>query len=930
MLACIMQVSEMVATVAAGTSAEYYIASSDYYIGASEPAGRWVAVGVEIGVAVGSIVEREPFVRLHAALDLTGRAMLSSQSGKKHVGGYDITFSAPKTCSILWALADKELRAKIEAAQANAVEVALKAIEANAAFCRFGKDGVRRQKVKLTVAVFQHGAARPARHRDGKLFSDCALHSHAVTFNIARKYDESSNRGVEDDANQTERNRHGALDGKAIFAWKMAAGAVYHAQLSKNLQDLGFAVGDIGKNGIWEVVGIAPQLKSYFSARRGEIEDALDVAGTDSASAPALAAAITKATRGAKQEEHYDRFAFWQQCACDLGFERSAVIESCFAAGREQRAFLENADRESLLQGRLVALPDWLTEHESTFERRHLYAAVAAALVGIGEGAERVETEVDNLVATEAVVALDHDVWGHQVFTTPEMLRIESEIGEMAARLSRNSPSAPPPAIVAKLIQKHGLNEEQADAVCAATSGAKITILEGAPGAGKTTALAAITEAWTHADVGYRVIGASTAWKISHALRDELAIDARATESWLVGAEHGVPFLDRKSVLIVDEAGLLSSRQMHRILSAVEAADANGLDPHLVLVGDRNQLQSVGAGPGLALAANFSSVQSVTKIVRQREQWSRDAVTAFGRGDAGEALDAFECRGLLYETVGPKATVRAMVDAWEAHEKSAPGRSLLIAKTNTEVRAISAEVRTRLRQQNKIRGEDVTLKAVTSSNSTASLPVAAGDRIRFLTRIKVRDIETINGTEAIVEAIHAGNDGRVDFAVRTDAGRFTFSTNEIADSEGRVKLTHAYATTIYGAQGCTTDRAFVWLSPDMDRHSILVASSRARSATDLFCDRKSLDARIRAELPLSERSKATEIDSVARRTYLASRLARSGFKRSAIDILAAAQTRGAEQQRRETHRSPSKLARTEIAGDRDYKHRRRRELNHEL
>ncbi len=427
MLACIMQVSEMVATVAAGTSAEYYIASSDYYIGGSEPAGRWVAVGVEIGVVVGAIVERDPFERLHAALDLTGRPMLSSRSGKKHVGGYDITFSAPKTCSILWALADPELRAKIEEAQANAFEVALKAIEANAAFCRFGKDGVRRQKVKLSVAVFQHGAARPARHRDGKTFSDCALHSHAVTFNIARKYDESSDRRVDDEANQTEQKRHGALDGKAIFAWKMAAGAVYHAQLSKNFQNLGFAVGDIGKNGIWEVVGIVPQLKSYFSARRGEIEEALDAAGTDSASAPALAAAITKATREAKQEQHHDRFAFWQQCARDIGFDRNAVIDSCFAAGREQCASLENSDRERLLQGRLAALPDRLTEHDSTFERRHLYAAVATALVGTGEGAERVETEVNRLVATKAVVTLDRDVWGHQVFTTPEMLRIESE-----------------------------------------------------------------------------------------------------------------------------------------------------------------------------------------------------------------------------------------------------------------------------------------------------------------------------------------------------------------------------------------------------------------------------------------------------------------------------------------------------------------------
>lgn len=896
----------MVATVAAGTSAEYYIASSDYYIGGSEPAGRWIVAGVGIGVRAGTVVEREPFERLHAAVDSEGRFMLSSKSGKKHVGGYDITFSAPKSVSILWALADDGLRAKIEAAQAGAVEAAIKAVEANAAFCRSGKDGIQREKVQLTVAVFQHGEARPALHSDGQVFADCALHSHAVTLNIARKFGGHASESADEELSGAKRKRYGALDGKAIFAWKMAAGAAYHAQLAKNFQDIGFAVGGIGKNGIWEVVGIDPRLKSYFSARRGEIEDELELAGADSASAPALAAAITKATRKAKQEQRQDRFAFWQQCSRDIGFDRDAVIDSCLAAGREQQILLENADREGLIQARLASIPDQLTQHESTFERRHLYATVATALVGTGESAKRIEIEVDRFIATGAVVTLDRDAWGHQVFTTPEILRIESEIGEIAARLSRKSSSAPPPSIVNDLIRKHGLNNEQADAARAATSGARITILEGAPGVGKTTALTAITGSWAHVDVGHHVIGASTAWKIAHALRDELAIDARATDSWLVGAERGVPFLDKNTVLIVDEAGLLSSRQMHAILSAVEAADARGLNPHLILVGDRNQLQSVGAGPGLALAANFSPVQSVGRIVRQHEQWARDAVTAFGRGDAGDALAAFDSRGLFHETAGPKATVRAMVDAWEAHEKTAPGQSLLIAKTNTQVRAISAEVRARLRQQGKIRGEDIPLKAVTSSNLTVPLSLAEGDRIRFLTRIKVGGIEVINGTVGTVEAIHAADDERFDISVRTDAGRFEFFTDEIADDQGRVKITHAYATTIYGAQGCTTDRAFVWLSPEMDRHSILVAASRARNATDLFCDRKSLETRIVASLPISERSAADEIDATSRRTYLAGQLSRSAFKRSSLAILLAAQARDAEQQHHEVELTPER------------------------
>jgi hypothetical protein len=263
---------------------------------------------------------------------------------------------------------------------------------------------------------------------------------------------------------------------------------------------------------------------------------------------------------------------------------------------------------------------------------------------------------------------------------------------------------------------------------------------------------------------------------------------------------------------------------------------------------------------------------------------------------------------LLHETIGPKATVCAIVDAWEAYEKTTPGSSLLIAKTNTQVRAISAEVRARLRRRHTIRGEDVILKAVTSSNLTVPLPLADGDRIRFLARIKIGGIETINGTEGTVESIHAAGDERFNITVRTGAGRFTFGTDEIADDNGRVKIFHAYATTIYGAQGCTTDRAFVWLSSEMDRHSILVASSRARNATDLFCDRKSPDSRIITELPLSERSGANEIDPISRRNYLAAQLARSGFKRSSLDILLSAQAREPAELSHEAERVPERKA----------------------
>jgi hypothetical protein len=142
-------------------------------------------------------------------------------------------------------------------------------------------------------------------------------------------------------------------------------------------------------------------------------------------------------------------------------------------------------------------------------------------------------------------------------------------------------------------------------------------------------------------------------------------------------------------------------------------------------------------------------------------------------------------------------------------------------KANVQVRAVSAEVRSRLRKEDILRGEDVTLTAVTTSGHNALLPLAEGDRIRFLTRVKIGGFEAINGTEAKIEAIHRVGDQSFQFVVRTDAGRFTFSPDQVADDKGWVKIAHANGSTIHGAQGLTTDCAFVWLSPQMDRHDIL-------------------------------------------------------------------------------------------------------------
>ena len=272
----------MVATISAGTTASYYLSLTDYYVGGYEPKGRWTCLGFEAGLEIDATVDGRDFERLHAGLGLDGRLLAAQTGGKpEKVGGYDVTFSMPKSISVLHFLVDDDLKAKIEAVQQHAVNQALAMLDSHAAFCRSGKEGQRRERVSLTVATFQHGEARPGQHVDGRLFADPQLHHHAVIMNLGLK----------------SSGKFGALDGKALFRWKMAAGAHYHLELSKGLIDLGFSISEIGKNGTFEVSGIDQKLREYFSARRHEIEDELEATGLTSAQAPALAAQITRTTR---------------------------------------------------------------------------------------------------------------------------------------------------------------------------------------------------------------------------------------------------------------------------------------------------------------------------------------------------------------------------------------------------------------------------------------------------------------------------------------------------------------------------------------------------------------------------------------------------------------------------------------------------------
>lgn len=879
----------VVATWNPAASASYYARQTEYYLGDAEPAGIWYAPAGDFGVVDGAQVQRDTFEQLYNAVDADGRPLLEKiRRHKERTSAFDVTLSAPRSVSLIWGLGAPETKRLIEAAQQRAVRATLSMLEREATWARRGRNGmIAIEKVALTASTFRHGASRPAKHTDGRVFEDPNLHTHCVCMNISTRRDGTV----------------GGLHSKIIRDWKMAAGATYHAALAHELTKLGFDIDRVGKNGIFEIAGVDDATIKYFSARRQQIEGELADHGIASAQAPALAAAITKATRNAKRDSGTARREdIWREAAEALGVD-TATFSECL---RHPARTFDRAAAEQLLSERIAALPGILTERESVIERRELLRSVTAALVDTGLPAERAEVEVDRLLRDGAVVEIGRDALGLPCYSTPEMLAIERSVVEQAQHLANQSWLAVDPELLKDRCNVSGLTAEQTNAVLAATTSSAIALVEGAPGVGKSTLLAPVVEVYARA--GRRVIATASAWRIANTLRDDLGIEARATASWIARLKAGEKVLDSRTVLIADEAGLLSSRDMHALLGAVKSAGAK-----IILVGDRGQLQAIGAGPGLDLVARAVEAARVNNIVRQREPWAREAISSFGSGQAASALDAFADRGRLIEAGGAKAAVAAVLDAAEQIQTRDRLASILIlAKSNAAVAAISQAARDRLKKAGIIRGTEVSFTTATPSGHSTQISLAAGDRIRFLARDD--ELGVINGSTATVVAVSeaaepASNASRIVIEADIGGQRIGFDPMRLADPQGRPRLGWAYASTVYGSQGLTVDHAVAYLDHSYNRHDIYVAASRAREQTTLVVDAKSIDRRLACELPFDQQREDLDFTEAQRREWLGERLSRASPKISTLDVIEGASSldRRAERLRE-----------------------RRRELSHEL
>lgn len=382
-----------------------------------------------------------------------------------------------------------------------------------------------------------------------------------------------------------------------------------------------------------------------------------------------------------------------------------------------------------------------------------------------------------------------------------------------------------------RAIERSGLSEEQRAAVHHITGPEQIAAVIGFAGAGKSTMLSAAREAWERQ--GYRVHGAALAGKAAEGLEESSGISSRTLASWEYGWQRERGQLGKGDVLVIDEAGMVGSRQLAKFVSKAETRGAK-----LVLVGDHEQLQAIGAGsPFRAIAERVGAVE-LSEIRRQNESWQREASIAFATHRTGEGLAPYADRGHVHFADNRDEARATLVRAYLADlDQRSNGSRIALAHRRVDVRAINADIRASLQGRGKLaRGEKEQGplgREVVHQTNDGERSFAPGDRIVLLENN--RDLGVKNGMLGTVRAVEPDA-----IQIRLDgAGQNSAHVLSIPTKSYRA-FDHGYATTIHKSQGATVDRAFVMASGTMDRHLTYVAMTRHRDEVQLYAGRDEL------------------------------------------------------------------------------------------
>ena len=815
---------------------EYYCS----YVAAGGDPGVWIGQG-PAALGLPAVVDEAAFRALAAGMTPDGARPLVRLQANRTMG-WDFTFSAPKSVSLALALhPDPQIRQAVREAHDAAVASAVGFLEETAGRSRRGMGGRDGHvPTQLVVAGFAHKSSRDR---------DPQLHTHCLVLNVGLGAD----------------GRLGAVDSRFLFRRRMAAAAVYRAELRRRVAAIGGRWEPTDDRGLSELAGIDRRALRHFSRRRVDIEHQLSLWA---ASGPAAAQAATLATRRSKVDVEWEELtAEWEARAVAVGLGADA-LSSCLDGTDRQRS-MTRVEIEAGARRLLGAAG--LTSEAAAFRRDDVVRAWAAAAT---QGATREELEglTGDLLARGEVVPLAvADANGELLvpgrraegsivrlvphaegssprtelrYTTTDMLAVEARLVDAAVRSKRAGVALAPARALDSALQGaarsgRALTGEQAEMVSTlCSSGDGVEVVVGVPGAGKSYALGVARAAWESA--GHRVFGCALAAEAAAHLEASSGIPSVTVASLLTMLEAAeAPALRPGDVVVVDEAAMLDTRRLARLLDQTGPAGAK-----LVLVGDDRQLPAIEAGGAFSGLANRLGASRLVTNGRQVEAWERDALAAVREGRVAEAATAYLAHGRVRRGENPGELAEATVEGWWA-STTAGADAAMLAYRRAAVAELNARARARLAEAGRLTGPELVVgecpearlaerryqagdQLVCLRNRRRIAGDSSGQGVRNGTRANVVSVDTASGSARV-----RTTDGREIDLPRAYLSRHTdygFALT-IHKSQGK---TLGGAARLGGEDGRCRGEAHVYGADDLTAEAALVAASRAADASVLY------------------------------------------------------------------------------------------------
>lgn len=505
--------------------------------------------------------------------------------------------------------------------------------------------------------------------------------------------------------------------------------------------------------------------------------------------------------------------------------DKSFTREEWFAQGRD------TADQVAHILGNL-------TRQHSTFSRQDLARQVSLAT----DSASAFQTLMVGVESSPELARLA----GSDRLSTKSMVQAEAVLAATVDAMAQDHSHPLNRKGLRLRAQGFDLSPAQQAALTHVTGAEAMSCVTGYAGAGKSHMLGAARQVWEAS--GYTVRGAALSGIAAEGLQGGSGIASSTLHALQWGMSNGTITFTKQDVLVIDEAGMVGSRQMQQVVSAARQGGAK-----VVLVGDSEQLQSIEAGAAYRAVADRTGAASIDDVRRQRLEWQRDATKLLATGQTAAALNAYGQAGHVHAHDTVDAATSALIANWAKHlgtTRTAP--DLILGPTRGDVAALNASAREAMRKAGRLghaKELDATEERMGRPSKDFKLALALGDRVLFTKNDRRMGVR--NGTVGTLEAF-----GQNSLVVRLDN-----KERVVVDLDRYRNLAHGYALTVHKAQGMTVDRAHVLAGRSMDRHMAYVALSRHRDGVSLHYGRDQFATREKLIRTLSrQRLKDTTLD----------------------------------------------------------------------